>query len=127
MANKMIVWETRRDYINALREDNLSALHSLNKLCVEELDDELLEAFMQRYQNANNYWKREYALSLLNADFVNPQYSDKTNIIKTKENTLELKKRVEALSKEDVITNLINKSFIEKIDELIEKLDKKLK
>lgn len=82
---------------------------------VEEFDDEWLEQFIEKYNSVDNSGKRELALSLLGMVFDFDIYSTDANIQHTKDNFKKLSTYLGGLKTGDGITDIVNKSFIEKI------------
>lgn len=108
---KLIAVEHRNQYLKFLSKETTVSLYSLKGTCLDELDSELLELFQKKYLNACNSDKRNYSLSLINMVFDNSSYSNEENIKTTKDNIRKLIDWLESIKNNDVITNLINKSF----------------
>ena len=115
VEDKMDAWENRAIYIEYLCEEETESRSSIRGLYIEELDSEFLSIFKDKYLSADNYNKREYATSLLGLVFDFDTYSTEENILRTRQNFLNLIDWLKSLPDDDSITMLINNSFIEHI------------
>lgn len=109
--NKLMSFERRTLYLKFLSGDETESRYSYKGNYFDEFDSELLELFKEKYLNACNSDKRDYALSLMDLVFDNSSFSSEENMKTTKENFKNLIDWLEFLKSNDVITNLINKSF----------------
>ena len=113
----LYAWNNRNELIDFLNGKLLETGRRIRGLCIEEFDDELLKIFENRYSLACNADKREYALALLNMCFNSSNYSTKENIAKTQQNFKKLIDWLNGQDSKDSITILINKSFVENIQQ----------
>lgn len=113
--NILMAFERRNLYLEFLCGDEMESRYSYKGNCFDEFDSELLELFKNRYLNACNSDKRNYALSLIDLVFDDTSYSNEENIKATKENFNKLIEWLESIKSDDDITNLINKSFAKEL------------
>ena len=118
MDDKMDAWKNRSRLIAYLQGDSTVSRYSIKGLYLEELDEELLSVFEERYVVANNSDKRDYASLLLSMTYDFDTYSSEANIITTRKNFVSLKQWLSLLKTNDSITSLINRSFIDGIQKM---------
>lgn len=111
----MVAWENRKAFMDYL--SGVSSRFGLNGLYIEEFDDELFDFFKERYSQANNADKGDYARTLLGLVFDFSTYSSEENIARTIHNFEDLSAWVSSLRCNDAITTLINKSFADRINQ----------
>lgn len=117
MEDKINAWQNRDNYIKYLQGDTLISSGSFDGHYMDELDDELLDIFKQRYSAACNGDKRDYAGKLVSMIYNDDRCSDNENIQKTKENFNKLVEWLEAQNTDDSMTLLINRLFVNAIKE----------
>ena len=113
--NKLISFKHRTLYLKFLSGNEMESRYSHKGNCLDEFDSELLELFKEKYLNACNSDKRDYALSLIDLVFDNSSFSDEENMKTTKENFSKLIDWLESIKSNDGITNLMNKSFAKEL------------
>lgn len=113
--DRLIAAENRRKFLDYLAGDSGISSYKLSGLYIEELDEEWLALFISKYDTADNYEKRELALSLLGLTFDFHEYSTPENIQHTKDRFGELAAYLSELKTDDAITGITNKSFLEEI------------
>ena len=110
-------WKQRKVYLDYLLGEEIDDMRAISRLCFEEFDKELLCAFEGRYSRARNYEREDLARSLLNMSFIFPERIHKDSA--TIKNLESLKKWIKSQDINDSIAKLIDQSFVDKIEEMI--------
>lgn len=82
--NKCMSFERRTLYLKFLSGDEMASRYLYKGNYFDEFDSELLELFKEKYLNACNSDKRDYALSIINLGFDNSSFSNEENMKTTK-------------------------------------------
>lgn len=119
--DELIMHENKKIFYAFLDLKTEVTRHNLKRLSIGVFDKDLLNYMLVKYRTADNYRKREIALTFFNLEF------DVTNYISFEESVNNLYNLSNELSKyntilTDYITIAINKSFIEKLYSWIDEL-----
>ena len=130
MTESIYAWELRRKLLDFLKLPN-GYIYGLNIPCLEEFDNEILDAFWEAYNNGNNGTKCDYLNYIVKINYCFPyrisiEKTQKTAVLNsTITNFKELQKRLsrQSTQEKDKITKLIENNHIEEIDTLIKSLE----
>lgn len=118
---KVVAWKGYDTFLCVLK-DNEIRWDKLSKCnCIDVFDKELYEAFLKCFDEVDNGDKREIARVLLKVDWRNNNYSTQDEINESISNYRRLIDYLKSKtqSEDDIITKLICKEFIEKLEKMI--------
>lgn len=113
----LVAWKNRIRFVSFLNSNPTESNYQLRGMYIEEFDNDLLELFIKQYSDASNADKRTMALALIGISFDSSSYSSEESITSSISNFKRLIEWLKKQNPEDSITDLINRSLVEKIQE----------
>lgn len=114
----LVAWENRIRFVSFLNSNPTESNYQLRGMYIEEFDTDLLELFIRQYSDASNADKRTMALALLGMSFDSSSCSSEENITRSISNFKRLIEWLKKQKPDDAITDLINRSLVEKIQKI---------
>lgn len=117
LEDQMSAWGNRRLFAAYINGETELSCHSLKGYYVDEFDDDLLDLFEKQYGDACNEIKSDYAVALMGLVFDSTSYSTEENFANSKRNFEKLINWLNTQNSGDAIATIINKSFVNWIQE----------
>ncbi len=117
LDNQIAAWKNRKEFIDYISGNSDSPGYLCRGLYIDEFDDELLELFEKRYEQASNEDKREYSGTLLGLIFDCDSYSSEENKKCSRINLGKLIEWLKMQNSDDGIETIINTIFAKQIQD----------
>ena len=117
LDDQIAAWKNRKEFIDYISGNSDSPGYLCRGLYIDEFDDELLELFEKRYEQASNEDKREYSGTLLGLVFDCDSYSSEENKECSRINLGKLTEWLKMQNSDDGIETIINTMFAKQIQD----------
>lgn len=118
LHNTLYAWNLRKKLLQFFNGNTSISRFDIKGGCIAKFDDDLFDTFITQYSSAKNTDKREFAVLLLDMHFDNSTYSTAEDIQCSKKNFERLISWLTNQEIDDTITKLINKKFVEHIQNM---------
>lgn len=117
-------WICRREYLDKIKQNNVSSLYELQNRSYGSFDAEMKEAFIQQYIDSDNSMKRQLLITLSKMYFDN----DHDDLATTISNLQCLIAEIQMLQQEeaDDFTRIINQESMKEVQRMIEEYRSKI-
>ena len=127
LNDQIVAWDYRRLFIEYISAPFDSLGFFQRGYMIDEFDKDLLNLFIERFSDASNGAKKEYANALMGLVFDSTSCSTTENMIASKENFMTLVEWLQSKESHDTIETIIIASFIRKINiEIVNPLTTKI-